>query len=89
MRVIAILAKPNESGRAGLSAALKNTAAGQERRGFTAGSAQFQQPAETSRGEKHLSSGQILAILGSRRMPFGECRLNCLKSANGRLAISI
>jgi hypothetical protein len=44
--------------KTGLPAALKNTAAGQERGGLTAGSAPFQQPAlpQTPLGAKNVRS---------------------------------
>lgn len=75
MRVTAIQVKLNETGRTGLSAALKNAAAGQRRSGYAAQSANFQ-PVAPFWAEKFLLSRQAQAIFTSNGGPLGECRLS-------------
>jgi len=77
MRMTAIHTKTDESGRTGLSVALKNAVPGQERGGFTAGSARFQQPArpQTPLGaKKRLPRENNQAISASNGTPLGERR---------------
>ena len=73
--------KPNKSGRTLLSGAMNNVAAGQRRCGFAARSAPSGvcAPADTARGERHLSSDRVQMILTSDGRPLGECPLESLK----------